>query len=232
MKKVIKISTHSFVDLITNSSSELFVCNGDKSVETVKEIVNQIFKEGLSEELLDEWDREEAVKHKGTSPDVIWGTFFSEDIVVADRDFDIHNYPNHDELKEVGMGVYNREYWDQYHERSTREREIVRKKVGEEPYKDLPYDKRREKPKWKLWSKKFDDIMRELIMKRSKEEREIREKISNYFDLPENLEYCIDWNIPFKEGDIFLSSAEDNSVPYTYWDKINESLSATNYHLG
>ena len=39
MKNLLVIPVHSFVDLITNSSSELFVCNGNKSVEAVKEIM-------------------------------------------------------------------------------------------------------------------------------------------------------------------------------------------------
>jgi hypothetical protein len=37
--QIIKISPHSFVDLITNSSSELFVCDTDKSIQLVKEIM-------------------------------------------------------------------------------------------------------------------------------------------------------------------------------------------------
>jgi hypothetical protein len=40
MKLVIPI--HSFVDLITNSSSELFVCNGDKSVKAVREALIEL----------------------------------------------------------------------------------------------------------------------------------------------------------------------------------------------
>lgn len=44
MKKVIKIETHSFVDVITNSSTELFVCNTDKSVEMVKEILTEKYE--------------------------------------------------------------------------------------------------------------------------------------------------------------------------------------------
>jgi hypothetical protein len=44
MKSLITINVHSFVDLITNSSSELFVCEGTKSVETVKEILLTLAK--------------------------------------------------------------------------------------------------------------------------------------------------------------------------------------------
>jgi hypothetical protein len=36
------INLHSFVDLITNSSSELFVCDTDKSVDTVKTILKKL----------------------------------------------------------------------------------------------------------------------------------------------------------------------------------------------
>ena len=36
MKKIILVDPHSFVDVITNSSSELFVCDTDKSVKFVE----------------------------------------------------------------------------------------------------------------------------------------------------------------------------------------------------
>jgi hypothetical protein len=39
MKTIFVINAHSFVDLITNSSSELFVCDTKKSVSAVKEIL-------------------------------------------------------------------------------------------------------------------------------------------------------------------------------------------------
>jgi hypothetical protein len=35
MKQVLVLDTHSFVDVITNSSTELFVCDTEKSVEQV-----------------------------------------------------------------------------------------------------------------------------------------------------------------------------------------------------
>lgn len=42
MKTALQISTHSFVDLITNSSSELFVCDSKKTIETIKEILQTL----------------------------------------------------------------------------------------------------------------------------------------------------------------------------------------------
>jgi hypothetical protein len=44
MKTLFVIKTHSFVDLITNSSSELFVCNTDKTVKMAKEILIKLAK--------------------------------------------------------------------------------------------------------------------------------------------------------------------------------------------
>jgi len=38
---MVKINFHSFVDVITNSSTELFVLDTDKSVEMVKELLQQ-----------------------------------------------------------------------------------------------------------------------------------------------------------------------------------------------
>ncbi len=42
MPTILIIRPHSFVDLITNSSSELFVCSTDKTVEAVKEIIEKL----------------------------------------------------------------------------------------------------------------------------------------------------------------------------------------------
>lgn len=40
-KIAIAINIHSFVDVITNSSTELFVCNTDKSVDMVADILRE-----------------------------------------------------------------------------------------------------------------------------------------------------------------------------------------------
>jgi hypothetical protein len=43
-KEIFKINIHSFVDVITNSSTELFVANTEKSLEQVREIVYEMEK--------------------------------------------------------------------------------------------------------------------------------------------------------------------------------------------
>jgi len=44
MKKSIAVDIHSFVDIITNSSTELFVCDTKKSIEQVEEILREKLK--------------------------------------------------------------------------------------------------------------------------------------------------------------------------------------------
>ena len=48
MKTSTTIKIHSFVDLITNSSSEVFVTATEKTVDTVKSLVNNILQAGGS----------------------------------------------------------------------------------------------------------------------------------------------------------------------------------------
>ncbi len=42
MKQILSIPTHSFVDMITNSSSELFVCDTSKTIDMAKEILREL----------------------------------------------------------------------------------------------------------------------------------------------------------------------------------------------
>lgn len=47
MKQALLINTHSFVDVITNSSTELFVCDTDKTVDAIKDILKGIGADSL-----------------------------------------------------------------------------------------------------------------------------------------------------------------------------------------
>lgn len=42
MKQLITIKTHSFIDIITNSSSELYVCDKNSSIEAIKELLDKL----------------------------------------------------------------------------------------------------------------------------------------------------------------------------------------------
>lgn len=53
MKKLI-INTHSFVDVITNSSTEIFVTTHDKSVEMIKSIIDTFLEAAGSDKKADD----------------------------------------------------------------------------------------------------------------------------------------------------------------------------------
>lgn len=48
MKNIFKIKIHSFVDLITNSSTEIFVRADEKTIQTVKDLIDTLLKLGNS----------------------------------------------------------------------------------------------------------------------------------------------------------------------------------------
>lgn len=48
MKTIYKIKIHSFVDLITNSSTEIYIRASDKSIETLKKIIDNLLELGES----------------------------------------------------------------------------------------------------------------------------------------------------------------------------------------
>jgi hypothetical protein len=49
MKTSFIISTHSFIDVITNSSSELFICQTDEIAKTIKTILFKAFQKDKEE---------------------------------------------------------------------------------------------------------------------------------------------------------------------------------------
>lgn len=93
---MIVINTHSFVDLITNSSSELFVCDTDKSLDMVKQIIEKITRN-----YYDEMNEE--------CPD-IWEDIFQEPTIVK-KGFNLKEYPDQETLNKATN------YW---HEINTR----------------------------------------------------------------------------------------------------------------
>ncbi len=89
MQKIL-VPIHSFVDLITNSSSELFVCDTKKSVEAVKEIIEklaELYNEKIK--FIDDVRTEINIDH-------LWTGIFNEP-EVCKFDFSLYNFPHSDE---------------------------------------------------------------------------------------------------------------------------------------
>lgn len=52
--KTLNIPVHSFIDVITNSSSEVFITSDRKTVDSIKQIVNAILTAGGSDKKCDD----------------------------------------------------------------------------------------------------------------------------------------------------------------------------------
>ncbi len=76
IKIIIKI--HSFIDVITNSSTELFVCDTDRSLEAVKGLVYEIERQypneyghGLNVDYTSDYELDEAFEYNINEEDAI-----------------------------------------------------------------------------------------------------------------------------------------------------------------
>jgi hypothetical protein len=104
------IRPHSFVDLITNSSSELFVCNTTKSVDAVKKVLVELVKlENQKNALKDTKHRssfgEDGVY--GETEEFVFTNFFKEP-AVAEFSFIQENFPRYEEYMSANS-YYNRD---------------------------------------------------------------------------------------------------------------------------
>ena len=134
--RILSLKPHSFIDVITNSSTELFVCNTDKTIKVTKEILQK------------KWDA------------------FRE--------------------------LYKEEYIKNY---------------NEEDYKEY-------------WPKNVLKIL--MVEKSSEKTREEMGDIACWGPLDGHA----------KDGDILIMGVDDNSIPYKFWDVIEEIFNAKSYHLG
>lgn len=215
MKKLSIVEFHSFVDLITNSSSELFVCDTKKSLNAVKEIVEKIICNYYDE-----------IGQYIYSPDTIWTSVFNEPYII-EKDFDLSVYPNQDDVDKVTD-------WNYYDD----QREEIGKKLKLKfPYPDSQYEKaswqeRQGNPVYKEYDEKYSKAASKAYQVIWDDQNAARDRIRKYFGLSENLEYFLSYKITAHKGNIILESSSDNSVPYECWDRINNILNATNYHIG
>lgn len=109
MKNLNIIKKHSFVDLITNSSSELFVCDTNKSLEMVKTIIEKI--------VINYYD---VLEEKKTKED-IWENIFSPPFI-SGVDVDLSEYPDQEDIETIDYRNSWGRKFDYEKERAARER--------------------------------------------------------------------------------------------------------------
>lgn len=256
MKTILALSPHSFVDLITNSSSEVFVCPEGKTIEAIKKILCKLLE---THNELENWK---------TSFEEAFGA-----IKVAKYTFDYEAFPPA-LLEEYEKYSDNptRNFWssntgymataryqDLEHLSSIAEKEIGCREPGlydkdKEEYNrryQAYYEKRNKI--WKEWaqdkaaaeaalfrhfckengvkiSKKFEKALLELCKDRwmTKDKRLTKKELEAWDAFNEYL----GWGMTVKKGDIFVYSKGDNSIPWSVIDSVESYLGARRYHLG
>jgi len=214
------IKIHSFVSEITNSSTELFVCNTEKTIEMVKEVLQKIisgynmmtdgsYSMDVFEEpyifSLKEFRRWKESEKKSKEKDwnnkfhTIEGWFSDDEDSDSLRNLRIHYIEYGDSracLISDGSifqgGIQEASFGkDGEYDYQSRQKEVER------IYKEI--EKKKTKPDW--WKKPWEYHYNSTLVKQL-------------------------------DGCVIITGSDDNSIPYDIWDIINSQLSGSNYHLG
>ena len=264
-KDLLIVSTHSFVDLITNSSTELYVCDGKKTIDTIVAMLKTMLKH--HDELTGQKHTFEQVFR---TPEVSKFTFLYYNATKpVIKDYNYHHRYNAFEGGSYSYSDINPE------ERKLEdaERRVQKTLNVYEPGLDEK-DKKEYKRRWdlyrkqtsELWtpygSRKFKSVLNLFLDFLTQNEfstkeiekaqkiceslvkKHVKKKQGQYSnvgpdDFPgaigeafENFNSLESWGINTKKGDIFVYSADDNSIPYELMDSLTSYLNAQRYHLG
>lgn len=221
MKTLFIVNSHSIIDVITNSSSELFVCKTDKTLETVKELLKsntQLY--GYCEPWI--FNIDEYYEWKKHTHMNWWG---SRAINEGEEEFDNPKF-------HMISGWFS--------DNSTEEDLMyIRKEIIEHGPKrgfgwfsgDHTYRER------------LANATKNLSDFKAKMEAEDQEIDKIYAEL-EATPHKPDWwenPLPFVwnstsitsiDGCVMIESTDDNSIPFDEFDWIEETFHARRYHLG
>ena len=218
------INPQSFVDVITNSSSELFICNSDKSVSLVKDILR---------DMLDKFNKEESTDYDYND------CFGYVSIIKSIEDASNISYFNgmpktyEDALDEKRKDILCSEFKKNNPELML---ELSKKRGGyfEAREKAMEYANNqltRIKRELKLSELSNDDKpiipywWKTGVLK--KESKELYDDNWSVWDNSNDFDYVEKYF-----GKLLIFSKEDNSIPYELFDEIESVFSAERLHLG
>jgi hypothetical protein len=222
-KELFVINSHSVIDVITNSSTELFVCDTKQKVDIVQEILalnpaiygyEQPWLFNLTE--YRKWRKKQRTSSKKDYDNkfhAIEGWFYD----IEDEE-DLKYLRKH----YIERGNDNKMVWSSLDVRPFQKR----LDAAEDSVKyntTIP-----EKDKWhrayEAREKEIDKIYSEIEKKAKK---------PDWWINPLNY-YSYGYNKPISslDGKIMLFSSDDNSIPYEQFDWIEETFNADRYHLG
>ncbi len=248
MKTLFIINPHSVIDVITNSSSELFVCKTDKTLETIKEMLKTKNLGEYQEPWIFNLKEFREWKAKEDERSINWEKWKEEHQTLDDNPFawtdEQYDHPFHT--------------IDGWFRDDQNEKDIIdaRKKIIEDGPETtqwigtLAYSGHAENP--------FRDRIREAEDKAAvltkisvKDENRWRVRvearkaeIDKIYDELENADYKPSWwkkplqytyyNVPIREldGCVIIMSCDDNSMNYDEFEWLEDTFNATRTHLG
>ena len=216
MKQLITVKIQSFVDVITNSSTELFVADTNNDVEVVLSILQEII----------------------TKYNNLYDTNYDMSMFGIVKKFKFNDYINwllskknedhiNDELFDNVNGWFTFKYNNELY------LDVLRKDLivygGYKLKNDFLHEKFIEDCGYKHGlNPKCDEYLNNIIKDIKNDDLDK----PYWWDEPYNYNYYRAVEVSELDGKIMILGAYDNSIPYDIWDIINTKLNAQNYHLG
>jgi hypothetical protein len=227
MKTILSIKPHSCVDLITNSSSELFIWDVNQTLQAIKETILQLVQDVNS-------SGEESI-----SESEIYRHIFQEPVVCL-FNFDFTKYPRQSEYHSVHD--YNT-YTSHPVHISCAKQDKAFQATTPRPNSDNT----KEMNKWykayhKIW-KPWNDIREEENMALYRWIFNLnnlpwthvpgnRDNCPEFWAIADQFSSAISYRYVMEKGAVTLMSAGDNSIPWALMDKIESALPCKRFHLG
>lgn len=212
-QQLLIVSVHSFVDLITNSSSELFICNTDKSLDAVKSVLQSIGAYGYNEPEAAEYDCD-----------------FSECPFKAEYDL-AHDWDNRHHPVEMECDRKEKEWVKNNPEPA---------EADEKAYREWHQTKLKFINAWWDYRDSLGKKCIRWMFEKNGLEYPADDKNFDPYSVEKSkiasiyseISSALSYDYSFKKGDILIHSSSDNSIPYDSFDQIEVILNASRHHLG
>lgn len=232
--RLLILNTQSISDVVTNSSSEVFILNTNKTCEEVNNILKGFttgfrYPEVFHLKDYRQWresikNEEEDFHYPYTLYEFIKGWFIDpgikEDIIAHYRDFlfNPYRYGHIGTLNIVSYGFDNHwqinvDFWKYLNNYTEEIKKIIPEYEPCPTYKDFYADD------YGLNYQLPDYIIQNFID-------------SYTGEIPKELEIPDRENVLNLDGKILVLSEDENSIPYDTWDRIRELFNGYNIHLG
>ena len=228
MNTLLIIKPHSFVDLITNSSSELFLCDIRKSLSAFKDILIAL-----------------AAQQDTPIPASDLFTSVFQEPTVCMYNFDPRQFPRfawYHSIMDYTSGdkhpvqVACREAQEAFEKANPRpkiqksmEAWWAKSREIDKPWDDLKSEAKLAMLQWAFQSNNLPWTYQKPTGSHPVWYREGNDK---FWEIAEQFEEAVNWDFKLKKGMIMIHSTSDNTVPYEFMEAIEATIPCTRRHLG